>query len=179
MSASGIDLTEYNEKLAHDRRRVGDLLATAREDFFRAMRSDSNVLTWYGERFWVDRVRWLVVPMLAFDTPPRGFTLVEDGDGGEISENLEVYGGPSRLQTSYEFLSVLGAMLSGGAMQHPWVVTAAHLLNLAIVQPLMNPAFGPLFWLVLAEDVPGPADNLYTDLAPMMFDMSVYPAQRR
>lgn len=177
MSAGAIDLTEYHEKLVHYRRRVGDWLTAAREGFLRAMHSDSNVLTWYGERFWVDRVRWLVVPMLAFDRPPSGFTLVEDGDGGETSENLEVYGGTSRMLTSYQLLSVLGAMLSGGVMRPPWVMTGADLLNLVVVQPLVNPPFGPLFWLALAEDAPGPADNLYTDLAPMMFDMSVYPTR--
>jgi hypothetical protein len=177
MSAGAIDLTEYNEKLGHYRQRVGDWLATARESFLRAMHSDSNILTWYGEKFWVDRVRWLVVPLLAFDTPPGGFTLVEGRADGEISENLEVYGGPSRMHASYQFLSGLGAMLSGEAMKHPWVVTAAHLLNLAIVQPLINPPFGPLFWLAFAEDAPGPADNLYADIAPMMFDMSVYPTR--
>ena len=175
MSNGAIDLSEFYGTLRSYRQRVDALLDTARELFLRAMHSDSNILTWYGKRFWVDRVRWLVVPMLAFDTPPTGFTLV--GDGGEVGENLEVFGGTSHLEASNQLLDVLGAMLAGGSMKPPWGMTGAHLLNLAVVQPLVNPSFGPLFWLALAEDAPGPADNLYTDLAPMMFEMSVYPTR--
>jgi len=177
MSDGAIDLTEFYEKLGRYRQRVGEVFATAREAFLRAMHSDSNVLTWYGQQFWVDRMRWLVIPMRAFNTPPTGATLGYDGDGGENNENLEVFGGASRLLTSDQFLSVLGDMLAGGPIKPPWTLTGAHLLNLAVVQPLVNPSFGPLFWLALAEDAPSPADNLYTDLAPMMFDMSVYPTR--
>ena len=141
------------------------------------MHSDSNVLTWYDEKFWVDRVRWLVLPMFDIRTPPVGYTLQDDGEGGEVNESLAVFGGSSRMNWSHELLRVLGAMLAGTTERHLWSMTGAHLLNLAVVQPLVNPPFGPLFWLAFAEDAPGPADNLYTTLGPMMFDMSVYPTR--
>jgi hypothetical protein len=141
------------------------------------MQSDSNVLTWYGEKFWVDRVRGLVLPRFDLVTPPTGYTLEDDGEGGEVNEKLAMYGGSSRMGFSDEITRVLGAMLAGTTQRHSWDMTGAHLLNLAVVQPLVNPPFGPLFWLALAEDIPGPADNLYTTLGPMMFDMSVYPTR--
>lgn len=177
MSSGAMDLTEFYKKLGRYRRGVGEVLAAAREAFLRAMHSDSNVLAWYDEKFWVDRVRWLVVPMLDVGTAAVGHTLQDDGEGGEVNETLAVYGGSSRMISSYQLLRVLGTMLAGTTERDIWALTGAHLLNLAVVQPLVNPPFGPLFWLALAEDAPGPADNLYTDLAPMMFDMSVYPAR--
>jgi len=81
------------------------------------------------------------------------------------------------VNSSHELSRVLGSMLAGATERHSWTVTGADLLNLAVDQPLVNPPFGPLFWLALAEDAPGPADDLYTDLAPMMFDMSMDPAR--
>jgi hypothetical protein len=153
------------------------LLDAAREPFLRAVHSDSNVLTWYDRQFWVDHVRWLVVPMFDVGAATIGHTLQTDGEGGEVNETLAVYGGSSRMNWSHELLRVLGAMLAGTTERRIWDMTSAHLLNLAVVQPLVNPPFGPLFWLALAEDAPGPADNLYTDLAPMMFDMSAYPTR--
>jgi hypothetical protein len=175
MSGGTMDDTEFYEKLGRYRRSVGDVLVTARESFRRAMHSDSNVLKWYDQEFWVDRVRWLVVPMLDVGAATVGNTLHDDGEGGDITETLAMYGGSSRMNWSHELLRLLGTMLAGTTERRIWSMTGAHLINLAVVQPLVNPAFGPLFWLALAEDAPGPADNLYTDLAPMMFDMSVYP----
>jgi len=177
MSNGAMDLAEFYGRLRSYRQRVGALIDAAQEAFLRAMSSDSNILSWYGETFWVDRVRWLVVPMLDVGTASIGHTLQDDGEGGEVNETLAVYGGSSRMNWSHEITRVLGAMLAGTTERHMWAMTGAHLLNLAVVQPLVNPPFGPLFWLALAEDAPGPADNLYTDLTPMMFDMSVYPTQ--
>jgi hypothetical protein len=177
MSGGAIDLTEFYEQLGQYRRRVGEVLAAARQVFLRAMEGDSNVLTWYDQTFWVDRTRWLVVPMLDVGTATVGHTLQDDGDGGEVNETLAVYGGMSRMNWSHEIGRVLGTMLAGTTERRIWAMTGAHLLNLAVVQPLVNPPFGPLFWLALAEDTPGPADNLYTELTPMMFDMSIYPTR--
>lgn len=171
------ELAAYHEQLRSYRRRVGMLLDSARAAFLRAMHSDSNVLTWYDQEFWIDRVRWLVLPMFDIDTPVSGYTLQDDGEGGEINEKLAMYGGSSRMNWSHALLRVLGTMLAGTTERHIWDMTGAHLLNLAVVQPLVNPPFGPLFWLAFAEDAPGPRDNLYKVLASMMFEMSVYPAR--
>jgi hypothetical protein len=168
---------EFYGTLRNYRRRVGGVIDAAREAFLRAMHSDSNVMAWYDQKFWVDRVRWLVVPVLDAETAAAGHTLQDNGEGGEVNETLAVYGGSSRWIPSYELLRVLGTMLAGTTERRTWALTGAHLLNLMVVQPLVNPPFGPLFWLALAEDAPGPADNLYTELAPMMFDMSVYPTR--
>lgn len=170
------ELEPYDRTLLSYRQRVGALLDDARARFLRAMHSDSNILTWYDEKFWVDRVRWLVLPLFVFENKlPSGFTLQDDGEGGEVNENLMVFGGSSRMHGSHTMTRVLGAMLAGTTERHIWGMTGAHLLNLAVVQPMVNPPFGPLFWLAFAEDGPGPADNLYTTLTPMMFDMTVYP----
>lgn len=177
MSNGVMDPAEFHGTLMSYRQRVGALLGGAREAFLRAMHSDSNVLSWYDQKFWVDRVRWLVLPLFDLETVPAGYTLEDDGEGGEINEKLAMYGGSSRMDFSYEITRVLGAMLAGTTQRHSWDMTGTHLLNLAVVQPLVNPPFGPLFWLALAEDIPGPADNLYMTLAPMMFDMSVYPTR--
>jgi hypothetical protein len=177
MSNGAMDPAEFYGTLMSYRQRLGALLDAAREVFLRAMHSDSNVLTWYDQKFWVDRVRWLVVPMLDVGAATVGYTLRDDGEGGEVNETLAVYGGSSRMNPSYQLLRVLGTMLARTTERGIWALTGAHLLNLAVVQPLVNPPFGPLFWLALAEDAPGPADNLYTELAPMMFDMSVYPTR--
>jgi hypothetical protein len=83
-----MELAEYKDQLRGYRRRIGAILDTAREAFLGAMHGDSNVLTWYGEQFWVDRVRGLVLPMFVFDATPAGHTLVDDGDGGEVHDNL-------------------------------------------------------------------------------------------
>ena len=157
MRAAAMELAEYKDQLRGYQRRIGALLDAAREAFLGAMHGDSNVLTWYGEQFWVDRVRWLVLPMFVFDAPPAGHTLVDDGDGGEVHDNLEVFGGPSRMQASNQFLRVFGAMLAGTTDRRTWAMTGAHLLNLAVVQPLINPPFGPLFWLAFAQERPGPS----------------------
>lgn len=175
--SGAMDDTEFYGTLSSYRPRVGAVLDAAREAFLQAMRSDSNIMTWYGDKFFVDRVRWLVLPMFVFDTPPVGDTLKDDGEGGEINENLEVFGGSSRWHDSPALLSVLGHVLAGTTERQVWRMTGAHLLNLMVVQPLVNPPFGPLFWLALAEDAPGPADNLFKALAPMMFDMTVYPTR--
>jgi hypothetical protein len=177
MSNGAMDPAEFYGTLDSYRQRLGGVLEAGREAFLRAMYSDSNVLIWYGQKFWVDRVRWLVLPLFDLRPLPAGYTLEDDGEGGELNEKLAMYGGSSRMDFSYEITRVLGAMLAGTTQRHSWDMTGAHLLNLAVVQPLINPPFGPLFWLALAEDIPGPADNLYTTLAPMMFDMSLYPTR--
>jgi hypothetical protein len=56
-------------------------------------------------------------------------------------------------------------------------MTGAHLLNLAVVQPLINPPFGPLFWLAFAQDTPRPIDNFYQTVGESMFDMMAYPTR--
>src|SRR4051812_29093572 len=164
MSNGVMDFAVFYGALNSYRRRVGGVIDAAREAFLRAMHADSNVMAWYDEKFWVDRVRWLAVPML--DAGSVGQTPQDDGEGGEVNETLAVYGGSSRWIPSYALLRVLGMMLAGTTERQIWALNGAHLLNLMVVQPLVNPPFGPLFWLALAEDAPGPADNLYTDLAP-------------
>jgi hypothetical protein len=177
VSSDKSERAAYYEKLWRYRLRVGAVIAEAREKFLAAMHSDSNVFTWYNEEFWVDRVRWLVLPMSHLGTKATGHTLQDDGEGGDVNDALVMYGGSSRMNWSHELTRVLGAMLAGTTERHFWDMSGAHLLNLAVVQPMVNPPFGPLFWLALAEDAPGPADNLYTTLTPMMFDMTAYPTR--
>jgi hypothetical protein len=92
MSSGAMDPAEFYGTLRSYRQRIGALLDEARERFLHAMQSDSNVLTWYGERFWVDRVRWLVLPLFDLEPAAVGHTHEGDGEGGEINEKLAMYG---------------------------------------------------------------------------------------
>src|SRR3954468_6466647 len=120
MSNGAMDPAEFYGTLDSYRQRLGGVLEVGREAFLRAMYSDSNVLIWYGQKFWVDRVRWLVLPLFDLRPLPAGYTLEDDGEGGELNEKLAMYGGSSRMDFSYEITRVLGAMLAGTTQRHSW-----------------------------------------------------------
>lgn len=57
-------------------------------------------------------------------------------------------------------------------------MVGAKVINLAIAQPAINPAFGALFWLALAGDLGRFGDyapNLFKVVGPMMYRLTDFP----
>lgn len=151
-------------------------LAVAKGGFERALQPGRpNVFMWHGETFWVDRVRRFVTPGGCIDPPPETLSSGED----EQENLLDVYAGAYQLGDTGSFLR-MWAQLICGTSQSIWEIDAAKFINLTIAQPELNPAFGPLFWLFLADDVgPGPIwdydENLYKRVGPMIYRLSDAP----
>jgi hypothetical protein len=158
-----------------------DALAEAREPFARALQpGQPNTFRWRGEEFWVDRARWM-----AFSAPDvarwkQESTLPDDGELGDACNLLEVFGGEARGESTGQILTMFARLLCGNQQAHAWLGTSTHVLNLAVAQPFVNPAFASLFWLALAEDS-GPRGHratLYELVVPMIYEMKVYPDLR-
>lgn len=152
-------------------------LAVAKEGFERALQpGQPNLFAWHGETFWVDRVRRFVVPGHPNVRPPDTFS-PEDDDQNDL---LEIYAGEYQLGDTGSFSRMWARLISGSTARSIWEIDGAKFLNLAIAQPEINPAFGPLFWLFLADDMgPGPlwdhGENLYERVGPMIYRLSDYP----
>lgn len=153
------------------RARVAAALATA----------GAGELVWHGERFWLDKRRRLVlvassvaeVSESAWATPE---TLPESDP--EAEDLLDVYGGDSLLVDGGSLLRLWALLASGRGHEQTWSPDGARLLNFAVMQPLVNPAFESLFWWALADGL-GPAEDsggdLVRTLGPMMFQLRHYP----
>jgi len=152
-------------------------LAVAKEGFERALQPDQpNVLTWHGETFWVDRVRRFVVPGNRDVRPPDSFS-PDDEDQNAL---LDIYAGEYQRGDTGSFSRMWARLIGGSTARCVWEIDGAKFLNLVIAQPRINPAFGPLFWLFLAEDMgSGPVwdhdENLYKRVGPMIYRLSDYP----
>jgi hypothetical protein len=122
--------------------------------------------SWHGEPFLVDRDRMLVL----LDPDPGA-------DDNDHHEDVDLFGGEGRLTFSHCVVEVFATHLAGLGERVSWRFEAVHTLNLAVVQPMVNPAFGPLFWLAMAWDAPAglPYDNFYDLVGPMMYRMREYP----
>jgi len=165
--------TSHDEILEKVRTRVFGDIADATEALNRLVNwpYEPNVFAWHGMRFWFDRERALVIPVanLREPLPPRTLP-----DTDEYRDLIEVYGGDMRSEASDHILEMFGWFLADTQERHFCTMVAAHTLNLAVVQPMFNPAFASLFWLALGFDSrpPGPVSNLYSIVAPMMRDPS-------
>jgi hypothetical protein len=109
---------------------------------------------------------------------PSVTTLPDDGEASEAFNLIECAGGESRHVFTGNIQTVFARILCGVSCEDVFS-TSADLLNLAVVQPLVNPAFESLFWLALAEDS-GPAghrENLYELALPMTYEMKHHPAR--
>ncbi len=165
------------ERIKRLRQAVLADLDLAKEGFERALQPDQpNVFTWHGETFWVDRVRRFIVPGDGDARPPGTFSLEDD----EQNDLLDIYAGEYQIGDTGSFSRMWARLISGSTVRSVWEIDGAKFLNLAIAQPQINPAFGPLFWLFLADDMgPGPIwdhdKNLYTRVAPMIYRLSEHP----
>jgi hypothetical protein len=149
-------------------------LTVAKEGFERALQpGQPNVFVWHGEVFWVDRVRGFIAPGDRDARPPDTFSPDDD--------ELDIYAGEYQRGDTGSLSRMWAHLLSGSTARTVWEIDAAKFLNLAVAQPRINPAFGPLFWIFLAEDMgPGPvwdhSENLFTRVRPMIYRLSDYPA---
>jgi hypothetical protein len=156
-------------------------LAFARESFERALQHDQhNVFTWHREQFWVDQVRRFVVPRASSLRFKEGFwertSLPRSED--EATELLEIYGGEYQLEDTGSILKMWSELIAGLEASAFWDLVGAKMINLAIAQPLVNPAFGPLLWLAFADDMGRIGDyspNFFKLVGPMMYQLIDYP----
>jgi hypothetical protein len=148
-------------------------LTLAEQGLQRALQPDyPNAFTWHGETFWADRIRHFIAPGDRDRRPPDTFSPDDD--------ELDIYAGEYQRADSGSFLRMWARLISGSTVRSAWEMDGAKFLNLAVAQPRINPAFGPLFWLFLANDMgAGPiwdhAENLYKHVGPMIYRLSEYP----
>ncbi|MEZ4361963.1 MAG: hypothetical protein R3B48_17365 [Kofleriaceae bacterium] len=159
-----------------------DELAAVAVAFERALApGQPNTFVWHGETFWVDKARRFVVPQGSMAMVNGGARLLEDtlpADDPEAAELLDIYAGEYQLEDSGSILKMWAGLIAGATSRGLWDLVAAKVINLAIAQPTINPAFRPLFWLSLADDL-GPigdyADNLFKVVGPMIYLLIDYP----
>jgi hypothetical protein len=171
------------EQLDRIRSEVSKSFAEAKQDFDTAMQADgSNVLTWHGAQFWVDRVRHLVIPDLQLSrVPASAWTRMDSlpGEDEDVVDLMEVYGGKRQLADAGMFVRFLASFVAKEKPDFIWQVEAAKLLNLAVAQPSINPAFGSLFWLALADEL-GPREdssaNFFDLIETMIYAQIHYPS---
>lgn len=141
----------------------------------------SNVFTWHGARFWVDRVRLLVIPELQLSrVQPADWTREDSlpGDVEDVLDLMEIYGGERQLADAGVFIGLLATLVSRQKPEFVWQGEAAKLLNLAVAQPAINPAFGSLFWLALADELgprEDPSANFFDLIETMIYAQIHYP----
>lgn len=131
----------------------------------------SNRFIWREQVFRVDRGRGFIV--LCLRDPDAPFLELEEDD-------FDIYAGECQLEDIGELSRVWASILGGFKSCSVWQIALAKFFNLAVVQPRVNPAFGPLFWLFLADDSgPGPnwdwSSNLFDRVGPMIYRLSEYP----
>jgi hypothetical protein len=129
---------------------------------------------------WIDCVHQVAVPAPEVD----GLVSIESTslsrDRFREMELLARYGGRDGGQLSVrEVLGWVGEMIRGS--NQDWdLERGAYMFNRVIIQPLVNAAFEPLFWMVLARGVAesGGRHDVLADMAPLVFDMSDWPMSR-
>lgn len=157
-------------------------LALARAGFERALLpGQPNVFSWHGESFWVDRTRRFVIPGASSSRIAEGSWRSRDtlpsGDE-EATDLLELYAGEHQHEDTGSILKMWSELIGGVGGHGLWDLTAAKMINLAIAQPLVNPAFGPLLWLAFADDMGRIGDyssNFFKLVGPMMYRLVDYP----
>ncbi len=157
---------------ATTRRIILEELHRARELVLTHVRPGAaNTFEWLGTTMWLDQRRWIAcAPHVASRFPT--LTTLPDTE----QDLLDVYGGDSRQLFAEDVLAVFARRVAGAPRQTSVDVT--YLCNTAVIQPMVNPGFGPLFWvgLSLAFDSRD-TDDVMAILRPMALDMTRYPAR--
>lgn len=164
------------ERVIRIRQLVMNDLEAVKECFRSALRPEHpNRFKWHGESFWVDQKRHMTVPA-ALIPPERAKTWQLNNslraDDEKASDLLHLYGGDFLLENTGSFLRLWARLIAGVQERQIWDIEGAKFINLAVAQPTVNPAFGSIFWLGLADDM-GPhgayRDNIFDLFKPMMF----------
>lgn len=143
-------------------------LAVAREGFERALEPpNSNSFTWHGEVFWVDRIRCFVYPGDKDKPAPESLSAYDP----DQVDWIDIFAGEyQRVDASW--LERMWAELLTGQPDYVWELEGAKVINLAIAQPLINPAFRSIYWLALAYDLGATGDaspNFFDVIGPMIY----------
>jgi len=154
------------------RNAILEAVTRARRDFDEALARDGR-LSWNGVELWIDRTRLLVAP----DTLARGHGCSDPGDLPQHLRNIPVV---ASARTSYgdaaELVDDMARTVGGGDMPDPLASAAAEFITYCVIQPLVNPAFGPLFWLALERDLG--SGRLGDIVGALAYDMRQLPETR-
>jgi hypothetical protein len=136
----------------------------------------ARTFDWAGRRFWVDRRRWLALKAQEVEAFIGEDTLPVTA---ETEDLLDFYGGASRSLSVIDVADVFAWLLSGTLEDNTGMPSVTQLLNLVVVQPLVNPASAPIFWVALnAGLAPDEPAELIDIMRPMIFDMATWPESR-
>jgi hypothetical protein len=172
------------DRITRLREAVFSDLASVKASFEKALHPDgSNVFAWHGEEFWVDRVRRFVIPAASVSRMSTAAWTQPDSlpsSDYEASELLDIYCGEHQLEDAGSITKMWAQLIGGVGTKHLWSLTGAKVINLAISQPAINPAFGPLFWLALADDlgiIGDYSENFFKVVGPMIY-LQIYAPER-
>lgn len=164
------------DRIARLREAILTDLANVRESFEKALQpSGSNVFIWHGAEFWVDRVRHFVIPAdSTLRVNPSAWTQPDSLPTAdfEASELLHTYCGAYQLEDAGSITKMWAQLVGSVTVKYLWDLTGAKVINLAIAQPTINPAFGPLFWLALADDlgiIGDYSENFFKVVGPLIY----------
>lgn len=147
-------------------------VARGRHELDEAMHRDRK-LSWNGVELWIDRMRWLVVP----DTLARGHGCTDPDDLPQHAQSISIV---TSARTSYGdvdgLVDDMARTVGGGDMPDPPASAAAEFITYCVIQPLVNPAFGPLFWLALERDLD--SRSLGDVVGALAYDMRQLPEAR-
>lgn len=117
---------------------------------------------WLESELWIDRARMLVLEV-----------------GEATSELRDQFRGCRRCSDSaWDMVEFLKAIVLGRGRELRSGADCAIFLNYTVMQPLVNPAFGPLDLHVELDNRRAAELNLGVQLGPMAFDLSRYPESR-
>ncbi len=138
----------------------------------------SNEFSWLECELWVERSRWLVLEQgFARDKVHATGDRVPD----QYQEDLQFWSSRHHFVSSWDLVELLAAFIRGDGAERRHGGKCSTFINYAIVQPLVNPAFGSLFWLAVDEDLDrmhAAAPDLGEAVGAMAYDMSWYPESR-
>ena len=155
-------------------------LARARADFERALVEGKNELVWQGRQFFVDRVRRLIVSETEAKSSAGQETLIDDGELGDVRCTIDVYGGEDQLMSATDLTQVWARLARGLEMGVLGGMDEQKLLNLAVAQVSINPAFASILVLAFAEDlqlIDDGTGNFFEQLGPMIYRLSELPTR--
>jgi hypothetical protein len=176
MRAMDMPPFEANPETAATRDAISNEIATTRSLFLAAVTAGNrNRFKWWNRDFWVDQTRWIALPLMEAESFEEAREIPP-----EEQSILDVYGGQDRYTTVEALRDVLVRWVARTFEREAIYADGCHALNLLVVQPLVNPAFGSLLWIALALDLTGREvpNNFFDTLRAMMFDMAAYPTSR-
>jgi len=161
------------------RKRIRDCLDEARQEVITSLKGTvPSTFRWMSRAFWLDRTRLLVLPNESANA--RGFGGL-DAIPASQEEDIEISGPRHSTTGAWDVVKVMASMISPGPDRPILVTAACDLIELAVIQPMVNPAFESIFWLALYREINprgGKGRELGAAMGPLAFDMSGYPASR-